>query len=160
APPASRCASSWTANRASRFPIASSGGARTSKNTAASPRSTRACHCLSRQYAHHARRRRQGRGCASSRLVWKRRRGRGSRRARRRRGARSLPVRRKWRGRGLLSDPGYSSRERRIKSPAAIEHDRVLEIDAGEERTSRRAEIRVEQGDGNGMKIALTTSAP
>src|SRR5262249_49791690 len=43
---ASRCASSWAASRVSPFLTVWLGGARTSKGTAASPKSTRGCRCL------------------------------------------------------------------------------------------------------------------
>jgi hypothetical protein len=55
-------------NRAARraLPIASSGGARTSRDTAASPSSTRACHCPPPRRARRASRSRRRQSCAHS----------------------------------------------------------------------------------------------
>jgi hypothetical protein len=76
-----RCASSWAASQASRFPTALSAAARTSSNTSVSPRSTCPSRCHQGRRAHRVSPRRRQRSCVRSSHAWRKRRRSGQRRA-------------------------------------------------------------------------------
>jgi hypothetical protein len=89
-PRASTCERLVPASRTSRSPIASSRGARTSRRTGASPKSTRACLSPPRRRAHRASERRARQRCARLSPAWRRKHGSAQRSAKKGRRSRRL----------------------------------------------------------------------